>query len=135
MRRVSTQCVRRAFVSLDYGGNLFVNNLAKFLEISVRPAASTGAFTTLGPRQQFTAAPYAVQSGNADKLDGVAANQYVLTTDPRQPSGNFVQNGTTQQASANFNISGNGTAGGTLSGGTVNAATQFNLNGNRLPRQ
>ncbi|QYO66817.1 hypothetical protein [Leptolyngbya sp. 7M] len=41
-------------------------------------------------------------------------------------------NRTTQQASTNFNISGNGTVGGTLSGNIVNATTQFNIGGNRV---
>ncbi len=36
------------------------------------------------------------------------------------------------QATSNFNISGNGTAGGTISGGVVNAATQYNIGGNRV---
>lgn len=47
-------------------------------------------------------------------------------------SGSYVQNTTTPQASTNFNISGNGTAGGTLAGNIVNATTQYNLNGNRV---
>src|SRR5207248_6375240 len=76
---------------------------------------------------------------NATQLGGVAANQYVVTTDtrmsdPRTPtagSSNYVQNTTTQQSSSNFNISGNGIAGGTLSGNTINANTQYNIAGNR----
>ena len=51
---------------------------------------------------------------------------------PTAGSTNYVQNTTTQQAASNFNISGNGTAGGTLTGNVVNAATQFNLNGTRI---
>jgi hypothetical protein len=47
-------------------------------------------------------------------------------------SGNYIQNTSAQQASSNFNISGNGTAGGTLSGNLVNATTQYNLNGSRI---
>lgn len=46
--------------------------------------------------------------------------------------GNFIQNTTTQQSSSNFNISGNGTAGGTLSGSILNATIQFNISGNRV---
>ncbi len=46
-------------------------------------------------------------------------------------SGNYIQNASTQQASANFNISGNGTAGGTLSSNIVNATTQYNIGGIR----
>src|SRR5205807_1410681 len=77
---------------------------------------------------------------NATQLGGVAAGQYVLTSDsrlsdPRPPtagSSNYIQNTTTQQASSNFNISGNGTAGGTLSGNILNAASQYNLGGSRV---
>src|SRR5262249_16354134 len=47
-------------------------------------------------------------------------------------STNYIQNGTSQQASSNFNISGSGTAGGILSGNIVNATTQYNLNGVRV---
>jgi hypothetical protein len=43
--------------------------------------------------------------------------------------GNAILNQTTQQAAANFNISGNGTAGGTLSGNAVNSTTQFTIGG------
>jgi trimeric autotransporter adhesin len=82
----------------------------------------------------------AMTATNAQQLGGVAANQYVLTgdarlSDARQPtagSANYLQNTTSPQASANFNIAGNGTAGGTLSGNTVNAATQYNLGGSRV---
>ena len=71
---------------------------------------------------------------NALNLSGIAASQYVVTTDPRmtdarQPvSGNssYVQNRTTVQTGTNFNISGVGNA------GVLNAATQFNLNGSRI---
>jgi hypothetical protein len=52
--------------------------------------------------------------------------------DPKTGSSNYVQNTTSQQASTNFNISGNGTAGGTLSGNSVNAATQYNLGGQKV---
>lgn len=46
-------------------------------------------------------------------------------------SGNYIQNTTTAQP-GNFNIAGNGTAGGTLSGNVVSAATQFNIGSNRV---
>ena len=46
-------------------------------------------------------------------------------------STNYIQNTTSSQASSNFNISGNGTAGGTLKGDIVNATTQFNIAGTR----
>ncbi len=78
---------------------------------------------------------------NSTQLGGVAANQYVLTndsrmTDARNPlpgSTNYIQNQNAgPQSSSNFSISGNGTAGGTLSGNVLNAATQLNLGGTRI---
>lgn len=45
---------------------------------------------------------------------------------------NAILNQTTPQAGASFNISGSGTAGGTLSGNLVNAATQYNIGGDRV---
>ena len=47
-------------------------------------------------------------------------------------SGNYIQNQNVGQVASNFNISGNGTAGGTLSGNIVNATTQYNIGGNRI---
>ncbi len=47
-------------VSLDFGGDIF-NGEARWLEIQVRPAGG-GQFTTLNPRQQVTAVPYALQT-------------------------------------------------------------------------
>lgn len=117
----------------------------RFLEIKVRPAGG-GAYTPLTPRQPISSAPYSIKSQssetavNATQLGGVAANQYVVTTDPRMTdarppasgSSNYVQNTTVLQAGTNFNISGNGTTGGTLSGNIVNATTQYNLGGIRV---
>ncbi|MDQ4120956.1 MAG: tail fiber domain-containing protein [Acidobacteriota bacterium] len=124
-------------VLLDFGSTVFATNADRFLEISIRPAGSTGGYTSLAPRQKLTSTPYAVRSlttENALNLGGVAANQFVQTndarlTDARNPlpgSGNYVQNTTTQQAAANFNISGTGTA------NIFNAATQFNIGGSRV---
>ena len=131
-------------VTLDFGAYAF-SGAIRFLEISARPSGA-GAFTLLTPRQSITSTPYAVRSlnsvaadtaTNAQQLAGVAASQYVKTddarlTDARDPkagNSNYVQNSTSQQAATNFNVSGNGTVGGTLSGNTVNAATQYNLGG------
>ena len=47
-------------------------------------------------------------------------------------SGNYIQNSSSPQASSNFNISGDGTAAGTIAGNVVNATTQYNLNGLRI---
>ena len=139
-------------VQLDFGANAFPG-ANRFLEISARPAGA-GSFTTLSPRQQISSTPYAIRTlsaasaTNATQLGGVAAGQYVQTTDarltdarpPTAGSSNYIQNTTTQQASANFNISGNGTIGGNLnvagalSLNIVNAQTQYNLGGSRILR-
>src|SRR5712691_11541231 len=111
-------------VSLDFGASAFTG-ASRFLEISARPSGG-GSFTLLSPRQQITSTPYAVRSLNAASADSVPASGVPAG------SANYIQNATSPQASSNFNISGNGTAGGTLSGGVVNATTQYNLNGARI---
>jgi hypothetical protein len=137
-------------VSLDFGAAAFPG-ASRFLEISARPV-SAGSFTLLSPRQQVTSTPYAIRSANASladnatnattatnatQLGGVAASQYVQTNDsrlsdarpPAAGSSSYIQNSTTQQAGANFNISGDGTSGGTLSANIVNAVSQYNIGG------
>ena len=46
-------------VELDFGSDRFTGD-ARWLEIDVRPGSSTGAYTTLTPRQALTATPYAI---------------------------------------------------------------------------
>lgn len=136
-------------VSLDFGAGSF-NGANRFLEISARPV-SGGAFTLLAPRQQVTSTPYAIRSANASSADaaniatnatqlgGVASSQYVQTGDsrlsdartPAPGSANYIQN-TSGAQTANFNINGNGTIGGLLSGNVVNAIAQYNLNGSSI---
>ncbi|HVE57674.1 MAG TPA: hypothetical protein VNB22_12650 [Pyrinomonadaceae bacterium] len=137
----TVQAVNGIFTTpLDFGAPVFLTGANRYLEISVRPAGSQVAFTTLAPRQQITSAPYTVralsaaQSDNSANLGSVPANQFVQTNDarlsdarnPLAGSGNYIQNTTTTQSSANFNIDGTGTA------NILNAKTQFNLNGNRI---
>lgn len=150
-------------VQLDFGAGVY-NGSPRFLEIGIRPAGSPGPFTVLAPRQPLTSTPYAIRSAtagvadtaanatnattatNATQLGGVAANQYVVTTDarlsdarpPTAGSTNYVQNRTSQQAATNFNISGNGTIGGNLTVGgslslsVVNAQTHFSIANSRV---
>jgi hypothetical protein len=121
-------------VQPNFGSSFTNNDKARFIEIAVRPgnAANTDPFTALAPRQPITSVPFALNAQfaanatnatSAAQLNGVAANQYVLTTDPRLSANNntnFIQNTTTQQANSNFNISGNGTIGGNLNlNGTI----------------
>src|ERR1051326_3153692 len=64
--------------------------------------------------------------GNLLKSNGSAWTSAALSaSDLPAGSGNYIQNATSQQASSNFNISGNGKA------NIFDAATQFNLNGSR----
>jgi hypothetical protein len=128
-------------VPLDFGSSAFDGG-GRWLEIAVKKSAEP-SFMTLSPRQSVTSAPYAVKSlksGTADiandstQLGGLAAGQYVQTsdtrmTDARTPTpgnANYIQNGTSTQASSNFKISGTGSA------GIFDAATQYNLNGFRF---
>ena len=101
-----------------------------FFDIGVRPGSATGDYTFLMPRQPLTAVPLAMRAnmahnsifanraGDSENLGGTAANQFVRITDG---NANYIQNTTTQQANSNFNISGNGTVGGTLTANVVTA--------------
>src|ERR1700687_3664888 len=51
-------------VQLDFGTNWF-SGADQFLEIGVRPAGGTSAYTRLLPRQQITSTPYAIRSVSA----------------------------------------------------------------------
>src|SRR6266568_3377913 len=121
-------------VTLDFGANAFPG-ANRFLETSARLSGAS-AFILLTPRQQITSTPYAVRSANATladtatnstQLGGLGSSQYVLTNDSRLTDSRAPTAG-----SSNYNISGNGTTGGALSASTVNAATQYNIGGNRV---
>jgi len=60
-------------VELDFGSGAF-NGEARYLEIGVRPGSSTGAYTTLSPRQALTPAPYALA------LPGLWTQQNITST-------------------------------------------------------
>jgi len=56
----------------------------------------------------------------------------IQTTAATNTSGNFIQNTTTQQPNSNFNISGDGTAGGTLQATVVTAEAFFKIGNHRM---
>ena len=146
-------------VTLDFGVGAF-SGASRFLEISVKPNGNPGSPTLLSPRQQVLSTPYAIKSLGSSSADGLSANCVNCITSNQigsvngsaiiggisgsaisgpipvasVPAGstNYIQNTTIQQASSNFNISGNGTAGGTLSGDIISASTQYNLGGFRI---
>lgn len=122
--------------SLDFGAAAFPG-AARWLEISARQGASTGVYTKLTPRQPITSTPYATRSLSAETVTGnVPASQItgVLSPGALPPGilGSYIENTTTEQPASNFNISGNGTAAGTLSANVVNAATQYHLGSERV---
>ena len=131
-------------VQLDYGPSAFTG-AERSLEIRVR-RTSGESYVVLDPRQRLTSAPHAIRAANAGTADnasslgGNPAANYVQTNDPRLTdarapsagSANYIQNTGAQQSFSNFNISGNGTAGGTISGNTVNATTLYRLGGARI---
>src|ERR1044072_4906258 len=123
-------------VQLDFGANVF-GGADRYLEIAVRPVGSASPYTVLAPRQPLTSTPYAIRTLAATVADGLSAACVGCVTSTQigslpATSGNYVQNSTSQQAGSNFNISGNGTAGGTLSSNIVDAAAQYNLGGSRI---
>ena len=119
--------------SLDFGAkNSFPAGTG--IKISVRHK-SFEPFTTLSPRQQIGATPYAIRAMSAEqadvaldanKLGGIDAGQYLTTTS----AGNaFIRNSTALQTGATFNIDGNGTIAGTFQAGAVRAQTARGLYG------
>src|SRR5262249_43143639 len=77
-------------VQLDFGTSAFPG-ADRFLEIQVAPSGNP-SFSTVSPRQQLRSGPYAIRSANATaadtatnalQLNGIAAGQYVVTTDSR----------------------------------------------------
>ena len=133
--RTNVQVSAGAFTvqSLDFGANAFPGG-NRYLEISVRRKSSE-PFTTLSPRQQISATPYAIRAMSAaqadvaldsNKLGGIDAGQYLTTTS----AGNtFIRNSTALQTGATLNIDGNGTIGGTFQAGAVRAQTARGLYG------
>ncbi len=71
-------------VPIDFGPGIF-DGRALWLEVAVRPNGSTGAFTTLSPRQRLTAAPYASYAAGSWNLKGNAGTDqnesFIGTTD------------------------------------------------------
>jgi hypothetical protein len=136
-------------VQLDFGAGVF-SGLPRFLEIGVRPAGDVNPYNVLAPRQPVTSTPYAVRSLNSSVADVLSSSCVGCVTNAQVggvngsvvtgtipvasvPAGsnNYLQNTTSPQAAANFNISGDGTAGGSLSANAVNAITQYNISGSR----
>ena len=91
-------------VTVDFGTGVFPG-ANRWLEIGVRTNGSSGAYTTLAPRQPITSAPYAIMAGNVSGL--VAAGQLNGTIPVAQLPLTVITNGA---SSVNFSgtFSGNG---------------------------
>jgi len=65
-------------VTLDFGSDVF-NGDARWLQISVRPGASTGTYTKLSPRQKVTPTPYALHTRGifVDSTGNVGIGKFV----------------------------------------------------------
>ena len=131
-------------ITLDFGANVF-SGADRYLEIGVRPAGSANAYTMLAPRQPLTSSPYAIHtlaataadslspacvncvtSGQIQNVQGAQVIGEIPVGGVPAGSNHYIRNTTAPQANSNFNLSGNGTA------DSFNAATQYNLGGNRI---
>jgi hypothetical protein len=101
-------------VELDFGSGIFEGD-ARWLQISVRPGASTGSYDTLMPRTELTPTPYALYAETAPpghSLD--AADGYPINTVYVDDGGN-VGIGTTSP-SAKLDVAGDITSSGKVTG-------------------
>ncbi|MCB1605686.1 MAG: hypothetical protein KDI71_01740 [Xanthomonadales bacterium] len=103
-------------VDLDFGAMIFAGE-QRYLELQVRPGASSGSYTQLSPRQPLRAAPEALRSARADSAgmaDSAASASSApwtgLTGVPAGFADNVDDQGVTQITA------GNGLIGGTITG-------------------
>jgi hypothetical protein len=100
-------------VALDFM-NVF-DGSDRFLEIGVRPGSSTGGYTTLSPRQELTATPYAIYAQNApwggladvpagfaDGIDNVGSGWELSGNSGTNPTSNFL--GTTDNQALELRV-------------------------------
>jgi hypothetical protein len=94
-------------VQLDFGSGVF-DGSARWLGIGVRTGGSTNDFTVLLPRQQITAAPYAMQAASALNATG-AITDAQLSANVARVNGNQTFTGGVNFSNASGTFSGNGT--------------------------
>jgi hypothetical protein len=108
-------------VALDFGPGTFEGS-ARWLEIGVRPGASTGAFTTLPARQELTPSPNAIfgattpwagilgkPAGFADDVDDDSGGDITSVSTP--PGNGLVGGGTTGALTLGVAFGGSGSGG------------------------
>lgn len=115
-------------VSLDFGATPFAGQ-SRFLEIGVRPGASTGAYTLLGARQELTPSPNALHSATTSDAEvqrrtvspACSVGQYVraIAADGTPTCASDANSGGTVTSVT----PGSGLSGGTITGsGTISVA-------------
>jgi hypothetical protein len=124
-------------VNLDFGAAAFTNGAARFLEISVRTGASTGAFQTLTPRQEITSSPFSIKSLNAASADSLSSACVLCVTDAQiQTIDGSKVTGTVANAVTAVNVSGivqlaNGGTGSSTQN-FVDLSTNQSVGGNKI---
>lgn len=122
-------------VKLDFGSAAFDGSV-RYIETEARPTG-VGSYASLSPRIQVVSVPYALRSmnsttsetaGNATQLGGIAASQYVTTTSGAE---SFVRNTTVQQT-GDFNLSGSGILGGSITLPTTDGLPNMRFGDNTL---
>lgn len=82
-------------IALDFGSGVFTGD-ARWLEIGVRPSASSDAYTTLGSRQELTPVPHALQAstlGGRDSAYHLSRGNHTGTQPPSSISPQGVGSG------------------------------------------
>jgi hypothetical protein len=125
---------------LDFGATAFPAGQDRWLEVSVR-SGSSDPYVVLTPRQQVNSVPFAVRSLKATNADNAtnAATAGIATTAQSVSGVVAIANGGTGSTTQNFldltspqTVGGDKTFSETLTGKVVNAATQYNIGGNRI---
>ncbi len=120
----------RSLDTVRIPGSMTVQGTLNAANLIISATSITGI---VGTSNGGTGLSSAGPSGNFLRSNGTTWQSQPLTIADILPgSNNYIQNSMTQQGSTNFNISGNGTAGGTLSANAINAVTQYNIGGNRV---
>jgi hypothetical protein len=119
------------FVGQNSGASNTTESLNTFIGVLANGAPGITNATAIGANTTVNASNTMVLGTNAVTVQ-VPGNLNVtgsFSGSIPAGSGNYVQNTTMRQASSNFNISGDGTAGGRLSANVVNAATAYSIGG------
>ncbi|MDQ3018265.1 MAG: hypothetical protein M3Q64_00105, partial [bacterium] len=96
--------------------NRFIVSSAGAITVGATPTTSAGSYDVI------------TRNSSTGVIEKVASTTFATSSG----SSSYIQNTTSPQASSNFNISGNGVVGGTLTAATVNATSAIQLNGTSI---